>query len=335
MRAPTPRTIGEAALESPSPLRAGEAPGVIAGAAGASTAAAAASAAFVLPREAAAPASGPAPVRAATQPAPEVRDVLDLIWFDPDSVPRIRRQTSWKKILDDLGRKPLDKDLDDPATAKDPMDLEDRREVFEILAHASATDAMGIEEALGSAVRDDGKFVAPLRLIAADLIFPFDEIEALKSLVATATPFLANDENLRAAVTNAQDFLKIPDLRSSPVVSEGLAARIREAWSQGRRPVPQTYLEEQTERALLEGRCYQRRKVLGGKHLRALAQPLGAQSLVPAYLPDALADQLPLDTRFRARFVAAVHQRADRYEAHPAALHVLALARALPPPARR
>jgi hypothetical protein len=53
---------------------------------------------------------------------------------------------------------------------------------------------------------------------------------------------------------------------------------------------------------------------------------------VPSYLPEAIAEELPMYPRFRVRMVAEVRLAADRYETHPAALRVLALARLATPP---
>lgn len=149
------------------------------------------------------------------------------------------------------------------------------------------------------------------------------------------TPFAGSDENLRASVTNAQEMLKVPELSSAPAVAEGLTARIREAWARGKRPVPDGYLEAQTQRALLEKRSYQRRKVFGKKQIRALLQPAGARELVPAYLLDDLADALPLYARFKARLIAEVRMQVDEQEPHPAALRVLALGQVRPSLRRR
>jgi hypothetical protein len=257
------------------------------------------------------------------------REVLQILWFDPESAPRFRRQPAWQKILDDLEKKPLDKEHEDPALAREPAEIEDRREVFEILVRGSATDAEGMDEALAGAIRNDGKLVPPLRILAGDLIFPFDEVEALKTTIAAVSPFVGQDEGLRASIANAQEFLKA-DLRSAPAVAEGLQAKVAEAWAQGKRPTPPGYLESTTERALLEGRCYQRRKLLGGKHLRALAQAAGSQARIPAYLPETLADQLPLYQSFRVRAIVEVHPQLDQYENQPLGLRVLALARVAP-----
>lgn len=257
------------------------------------------------------------------------REVLQLLWSDKESAPRFRRQEAWRKILDELEKRPLDKEFEDPALGKEPMEIEDRREVFEILVRGSATDAEGMEEALSAGIRSDGKLVPPLRILAGELAFPFDEVDALKATIAAVTPFVGQDENLRAAITNAQEFLKA-DLRSAPAVAEGLTSKIAEAWGMAKRPTPQGYLEQTVERALLEGRCYQRRKLLGGKQLRALAQIPGSQPLLPAYLPDELADTLPLYQRFRTRAIVEVHPQLDQYEVQPLCLKVLALSRVAP-----
>lgn len=329
-----PVTIGALAVQSAAAQQRPADPAGT-GALGASNAAAAADTPWSPPRREGTPAATPAASAARPAARQEVREILLLVWFDPESVPRIRRQPPWRRILEDLEQRPLDKELDDPATSKEPMDIEDRREVFEILAHAGATDAEGIQETLADSVRDDGKYVAPLKLVAGDLIFPFDELETLKATVTTVTPLIGNDEHLRATVLAAQDFLKLPDLRSAPAVAEGLTTRIRDAFSQGKRVVPQGYLDAQTERVLLEQRHYQRRIVFGGPHLRALMQPAGSSQQMPVYLPDALAKELPMYQRFKARAVAEVHMQVDQYEMHPAALRALALVRAVPAAQRR
>ncbi|WP_199693490.1 hypothetical protein, partial [Sorangium cellulosum] len=261
-------------------------------------------------------------------------EIVHLIWFDPESVPRVRRQPAFRPLLEELDERPLDREADEPALAKDPMAVEDHREIFEIIARAGATDADGAQDAVIEAVRDGGKFVPPVCLLAGELIFGFDELETLKATVTAATPLVGNDDLLRAAVAPAHEFLKLPELRSSPAVAEGLTTRIKEAF-EGKRVAPAGYLRTQTERALLDQRQYQRRPVLGGPHLRALLQPPGSSQQIPAYLPEALAQQLPLYQRFRARILAELHLQVDQHESHPIALRVLALARVAPLPSRR
>ncbi|AGP42295.1 DUF2169 family type VI secretion system accessory protein [Sorangium cellulosum] len=281
----------------------------------------------------------PAPVPAA-RPAPaptpriEAGTALQFIWYDPEEVPRIRRRPSFQQIIRELEEKPLDAEVDDPAVAEDPMAVEDRREVFEVLARGEATDEAGLSGALELAIRGDGKFVAPLLLVAGELCFPFDELDRLKATMTTAAPFAAGDEVLSAAVEEAKSFLSMPHLLSPPAVAEGFTKRIEDAFARAKRSVPQAYLGEQAERVLLERRCYQRRAVFGATHLRALLQVGGSSRLVPAYLPEDLAKKLPMQARFRARVIAALELQEDHYEAYPAALRVTALVRLIGAPRR-
>ncbi len=50
---------------------------------------------------------------------------------------------------------------------------------------------------------------------------------------------------------------------------------------------------------------------------------------MPAYLPEALADKLPLLTSMKARLIAEVTPSQDQYESHPHALRVVALGRVM------
>jgi hypothetical protein len=304
----------------------------------------------LVPQVVAPVASDPAPAEAPSKPPPASEalapsELAELLWFDPQSVARIRRKAEWRPILDDLEKAPLDPDLDDPAFAKDPTEVEDRREVFEILVRAAPLRAESLEGALARSARDDGKFVPALTLVTGELELPFDEVAALRATVTTVSPLMGQDDALKASVQAAKEFLTTPGLMSAPAVAEGLTKRIEDAFAQGKRVVPAGYLEAQRERALLEQRQYQRRAVFGGKHVRGLLRMEGAEATartakqapagpppVPAYLPDDIAEALPMYPRFRVRMVVELRLAADRYESHAAALRVLAIARSAPPP---
>ena len=277
--------------------------------------------------------SVPVSAKRASSPRLEPEGAIQLVFHDAASMPRIRRTPRWRSILLDLEKRPPDPDLEDPAFAKDPAEVEDRREIFEILARGAPAIAIEINEALVAAVRDDGKLVPPLLLASGELQLPFDEIETLRATVTTVTPLAGNDENLRASIDIARQFLAIPGLVTAPAVAEGLTARIREAWGQGKRVVAPGYLDAQTERALTEQRHYQRRTVFGGTHLRALLHA-GGTVPIPTYLPEVAAKVLPLYPRFKVRLVVEVHLQIDPYETHQAALRGLALARVSPLPKR-
>ncbi len=285
--------------------------------------------------------SAPAPLaqgRPAVRPAARMdsREVLQIIWFDPEAVPRICRKAPWRSILDAMEEEgTVDPDDEDPARAKNPAEVEDRRDVFAILVKGEAVESEGINDGLAAGVRDDGRHVPALLLVAGELSFPFDELETLKATVTTVSPLVGADENLKSTIDTAKEFLKTPDLRSAPAVAEGLTTRIREAFAQGRRAVPTGYLDAQTERVLLDQRCYQRRTVFGGEYLRALLSTGGSSSPIPTYLPEALAKKLPLYQHFKARLIAWGELAVDQHETHPAALKVAALGRLAPAPGRR
>lgn len=252
---------------------------------------------------------------------------LQLLWFDPESVARIRRVPRWKKHLDEFQREPLDRDLDDSG-AREPWEIEDRREVFEVLAHGAQSDARGVEEALLQGRRADGKLVPPLVLVEGEVEVQLDELQALRATVTIASVFAAGDEPLKGAIAEAREFLQAPDLLSPPGVIDGLTTRILEAFRKVRRAVSPNYVEEQTERALLSGRHYQKREVLGGTFLRAFIWMPGDKDALLAYLPEDLAKKLPMYRRFKARVVADVHPQQDQYEVRALGLRVLAVGRA-------
>lgn len=258
-------------------------------------------------------------------------DALELVFFDRDSLPRIRRVAAWKPLIAALDEKPLDPDEDDPKNAKDSEAIEDRREVIEILVKGDVLDASDLDHAVLAAVRDDGRYIAPVVLVAGEVTTPFDETEMLKATVNTALPLAAGDEALRAALADAQELLKLPPGSSAPAVPDGMTARIRRAFSAAKRPVPNGYLETQTERALIEQRAYQRRNVLGGARQRTILQlsPAPGGGKAPSfvtYLPESAAMKLPLASRFRVRIIARVHLPIEPNEPDPV-LEALALAR--------
>lgn len=251
---------------------------------------------------------------------------VHLLWFDLDSVARIRRVQRWRQLLSELERRPLDRDVDDSGSS-DPLDIEDRRDICEVLARGGPSYTRSIEEALSVAKARSGKFVPPLVLVEGEIEIQLDELEGLKAAATTAAPLiLAIDEGLRAAVAGADAFLARPDVAPTPAVCEGLHNRIREAFVREKKMLPADYLDRQTERSLLTQRHYQRRKVLSGVFLRAMLRPAGEKEIL-TYLPDDLATTVPIYRRFGVRLIADIHLQQDQHEARPYALRVLALGR--------
>jgi hypothetical protein len=270
-------------------------------------------------------------------PKLDPREILHLIWYQPDSVARICRVPVWRTILDEMEQQKEEDGLDDPAPTRDPVEIEDKRDIFEILARGAAQDVEQLNEELAAAVRPGGKFVPPLLMLTGELSFPFDERETLKAMVAVTTPIASADETLKNALREAREFLAMPDVLSPAPIVEGYTARIREAIQRGRRTAATDALEMQVERALLEGRHYQRRQVLGMNAVRSLLSSGAGSGARPApvYLPDDLARKLPLFQRFRARLIVELYLQEDQYEPHPAALKALALGRVAQSPDRR
>lgn len=261
--------------------------------------------------------------------AADPRDAVLLVWFDLPSMRRLRRHKPFREALDQSESESAGPDLDDVPLGDTAADVEDRRDILSILTRAPWTDAPGVLEAMERSVGEHGIVVPPLALCAGELTIPFDPVETLQTTVAMLTPLAAADESLKATLQNARDILALPNLQSAPAVADGTNRRVLEAFGRAKRAVTVESIESQTERSLLEQRAYQRRKVFGGKHLRGLLTLHGAKEPIPTYLPELLAEQLPLFTRFRVRLVAEVRIAEDQYEAHPAALRVLALARVI------
>jgi hypothetical protein len=298
-------------------------------------------------------------VRTPPAPAPEVvqpkavpatataSEGLALLWAKPGGSLRLRRIKAYKPLIDALEDRPVDPELDDAGPDEDPMSVEDRREIFEVIAAGKTTDGTGMRKGLGDAIRPDGKFVAPLVLLQATMRTPFEARARLEVTLTTVKPFIAPPKEqitggtaeepetelvytpLTEAVGDAKTFLEDADPLCPASLLDGFTKRIVTAFEDEDRDLPAGYLGEETERALLQKRRYQTRLVFGEAHLRTLVDVTGSEEPVPAYLPESLANELPLDTSFRVKFLAELHHRIDRDEASPLALRVVALARVL------
>ncbi len=293
----------------------------------ASNAAAAAAAAYSVPRR-----DVRAPLKVLPdlepEPAQATKRAMRLVWMDPEVMPRVRRIPRYKPILAALEDQPLERDRDDPSAEQDPMAAEDRREMFEIIARGETTDGDGVDEALDAAVREDGKFVPPLVLLAGELDFPFDELEALKATITAATPEATQaDEDLRATLEIGRRFLRTPGLSASPQVSVNLTNRIRDAFAKEKPTTGAEFLDLQTERVLLKERHYQKRELLGDDHLRFLFHVSGSKDPLIGYLPMKVASKLPMFKRFKGRLLAEAHLVEDQYDTQPSCLRVVGLVR--------
>lgn len=291
---------------------------------------AASNAAAGLRAPAAASSHPPAPAAPAEDEddARDAAEVLDLLWYEPKCLPRARKHPAFQPILDALAEAAPDPDLDAPDLDASPVRGEERRQIFEILVQAPPSDAAALRAALRGAVRADRKFVAPLVLLAGELVLAFDPLARLGALTSALSPLAGDDKALQAALDAAGQASKQDPL---PPTAEAIATRLSEAYAQGKRALPLASVETQVEQALLDQRRYLRRTVFGGRHLRGRLLLPGDERPLPVYLPDAIADLLPLLPRFSARLLVEAHLAADPRDQPPVALRVLALARSSPP----
>lgn len=284
----------------------------------------ASNAAASAPREAAT-ASGRRDASASGTGAP--RALQELVWFDPEALPRLRENATWAAWM---GPPPAPPPPDD-ATAARAHARAERAGVAAVLARdAGITD---VEAAIEASVSEDGAFEPQLCVVAGELEVLFDEVETLKLLLAAAAPLAPGDKRLKEVVEQAGEVLKTP-LGASPEVAASFIARLREAWAKASRILPADYLDHHTRRLLLDQRLYQKRSFANVAWLRALFTPSGASAAVPIYLPAALGPWMPLFTRFGARVLAEAVPQQDQHEACAAALRCFALARVLTPKPR-
>ncbi|TKD09994.1 DUF2169 family type VI secretion system accessory protein [Polyangium fumosum] len=253
-------------------------------------------------------------------------DALLLVWLDRKTMPRVVRKRAWQEILDAREEEPIDPEFDDPALFKDPAEMEDRAEAHAILGRAAAVSFEGLLDAAMRAAKK-AHAIPPLEVCEGELSLPFDPIEALKTTAATARPFAAGKEALSAAIEEAEGFIGSPGYQNAPGLAERFTRSIREAYALSAHGLGGDDLDVLVARALCEGRHYQRRRVLGGNHLRALLRAPGERHPLVVYLPGAIADDLPLFGQFPARLLGEVHFAVDPEEKLPIALRAVALGR--------
>jgi hypothetical protein len=270
------------------------------------------------PSSDAAPASAPRAAAAATG------EIVELLWFEPRALPRMRAR--WPELVLELDFEAIDPRHDLPD--EDPAAAKDRHVAFGVLTGASVIDPAGVRRAIAEAVGDKGRFTPPLVLVSGELRFPFDELEALKATASVISPLVgADNKKLKESIDAVGELLKTPYLQSSTGVVDKLAQQLKDQLAQSNRSLPAGHVDALVERILLEQRRYQIRKVLGEEWIRALLGAGREAPPVPVYLPRALEHRLPMMTTLRARLVAEAHLRQEQFEGSEVALKVAAVGR--------
>ena len=256
-------------------------------------------------------------------------EIVELLWFDEESMPRLREHEQWRELLAELNEDDQEHaiDFDEEPPPEEPEEVRTRREVALIMTRARVSGEPAIRQHMRDAVDDSGSFEPPLVLVSGRLAFPFDRVEQLKAMITSVQPFVGANKALSDEVERVQELLEAPWLKSSGEVTDGLIERVRKAFRQGSHAVGASYPDDQSERVLLEQRQYQRRTVFGAEWLRATMTPPLSKEEVPTYLPDKLANELPMFQAFDARAIAEAHVQQDQYESHEVALKVVAFGR--------
>ncbi|AUX42236.1 uncharacterized protein SOCE26_036640 [Sorangium cellulosum] len=260
------------------------------------------------------PAQAPSPARRA--------EIVELLWFDANALPRIR--ASWSDLILELDVEALDPRHDPPPN--DAGSPKDHHHLSGVLTDGSRIEPSGVPQAILAAISEKGRFTPPLVLVEGELRFVFDELEALKATLAAVAPLAGMDRSLREAVDLACELLRSPYPEGATGAAATLIQQIKERLPPPDRSPAAARVESQAERLLLEQRRYQTRTLLGDTWIRALLGA-GVQDALPVYLPKRLAPWLPMLPRLRVRLVAEAHLQQDHAESSRYALKALALGR--------
>ncbi|AUX35512.1 uncharacterized protein SOCE836_077060 [Sorangium cellulosum] len=262
----------------------------------------------------------PSPTRAPSPAHPA--ELVELLWFDPKALPRIR--ASWSNVILDLDFEALDPRHDRPPG--DAGSPKDHHHVSGLLTSGPRIEPSGVQQTILASISEKGLFTPPLVLVEGELRFLFDEIEALKATLAVVAPLAGADRSLKEAVDLSSELLRSPYPEGATGAAATLTQQIRERLPPPGRSPASARIEAQVERLLLEQRRYQTRAVLGDIWIRALLGA-GEQDALPVYLPKRLSPWLPMLPRLRVRLVAEAHLRQDHAESSRVALKALALGR--------
>ncbi|MFO0759336.1 MAG: DUF2169 domain-containing protein [Byssovorax sp.] len=287
-------------------------------------AAAASDAAAGLARSRAAPPPvDPAPDAGPEKAAPPA--TLELLWFDPALVARLRAHPDYQAFTKPPAKQSVQPGKPPPPPpSAEAQEKAARADVHQVLRKGPLAKAGAPPGEAG----DDPD--APLLLLEGQLSFPFDELAELEAAAVLARPLALADKRLKELLDAVAEAQRAGI--EAPEVARGLSSRIREAWAKANRALPEGHLAAQIEQRLLEKRQYQRREIFDDGWIRALYTPPSSEVEVPAYLPEKLSRRLPLFARFSVRMLIELYPQQDQRERHGAALKVAALGRVAPRP---
>jgi len=255
----------------------------------------------------------------------DAREILEIIWYDPQAVPKAKRSRTFRDLFTEKKvRRGL---LAAPEETSD--EGKERIELSQILGHPRPLGDVGsVDISLAGSLDEHGMLDPPYVVLAGDLILHLDERVLLEAMANIVTPFLATDKNLAEAHELAEKALE--GKWTIPKSIEQALKRLREATGK----YNQVQIESSARRQCLERKSLEQRGLLGSDHIRASLAFSETQSVV-VYLPMATKERLPLFERFPIRALGTVHPKQDPLEPGPSAVLIAALARRHPRPVPR
>jgi hypothetical protein len=242
---------------------------------------------------------------------------LDLLYAEPKSIPALRKQPGWPARSTGTAL---------PLLGIAGLEGPDENDVATLLRTGAPATPTEISKAIDAGVRLDGRFNAPIVVVAGELRLLFDAVETLKLNVTTAIPFAGGDDDLKSAIDAAKSFLESAGELGAPSVAESMSTRIRDCFGRVRRAVAADYLEREVHRALVEQRRYRMGKYAGSPHARGLLAASDKSTLL-CFIPKAALSYLPLSSKLELRMLAEAAPLSDQFESQPFALRLVACAR--------
>jgi hypothetical protein len=251
------------------------------------------------------------------------RAVVDLIAFDSEVPARLRRAKLHAPVLAAPVGSRVHQGIDAPAGETSAEDKA-RADVLRVMSCGSPIAAEALALAFDELLDEPGELDIPLFLVEGDVRPTMDEVEALRVAVEHAKPLAGVNKRVLAALAAAGDALG----RTTPPQAEAAVALHRQLEAAtGELGLPPRHLAELVDRTLREARSYKRRTLLGAPRLRA--ELTFGRTTLPLYLPESVADKIPLLSAFRLSALVESRPREDAAEPSPTALVAFAVGRVL------
>ena len=282
---------------------------------------AASDAAVVAERRATAEASGPIAIE--RSPTIERRSVVDLLAFDPSVPTRLRRSKTHAPIVATVAPPRSPQQVDALAGDQAPEER-GRIDVLRVLSCGTPLGATELHASVDALLDDPHDFEIPLLLVEGEVRPTMDEVETLRVAAELAKSLGASSRRVQGMAALATDLLS----RSVPALPEAAAALYKQLESATNElSLPSRHFADLVERTLLEARSFKKRTLLGAPRIRT-ELTLG-RHVLPLYLPEAAASQLPLLPLFSLAALVEFRPREDAAEPNAAALVAFAFGRVL------